>query len=786
MTIRSLPDRRRIRLAAIPAVLLLLLASILFPVRPVDAFGFPNPGFESGLDGWTTYGSVSIGTGGLYPTGMYQWTVNPYETGMAVLVPSGSPGVFTAVADTLGLDGDSRDYLSSVFPPQGYDPSSGDPVPHGGGMTNFAYICADFLLEAGEAFTMSWNYVATDYEPFNDASFISLVNLDEPTDLPWVNGYRAQVGVLGATVLGTGSYSTGSYGSTGWQTASLRASKAGTYRMGFVVYNLDDTILSPYLFVDKEPGTTLKDGMPFEPIPPDASPPPPPSVSAPSVSTGTISDVTAESVRVAGDVTSDGGSPVTDRGIVAGLSPDPTLLDLVFPSGSGTGSFTVDLTGLDPGVTYHVRAYAVNSEGVSYGEDGTFTTRVLQSIDFPMPPDATYGDTDFAVGATATSGLPVGYASSEPGVATVEDGMVRIHGAGTTVLTATQPGNETYAAAVPVERTLVVSPKELVVTADSLSKILGQDDPDLTVHYNGFAEGDDDSLVTGLVLGREPGEEPGVYGIVPSGAAASNYSLIFVGGTLTIRDLYLATFDSRGGSPVAFREIAEGDLVSIPGEPTWDGAVFDGWFADENLETPFDFSTPIAGDVTIRARWQVTVLPDPDSGSWIGGRFDSRWSLALEPFPVDSGPFETGAGHVAAGMPDKRLMALSGLAILHGSAEVLPEGSLHVHYMIPDAFRALEGLVPALVSEDGTVTPIPFIREGDALVFDLDTLPEGFLGLLADAVEPTGEPTGEPGEEDPVEEGNPGTADAPAWPAILLSLPLLAEAALALGKRRSR
>ncbi|PAD23928.1 hypothetical protein CHH62_19795 [Niallia circulans] len=225
-----------------------------------------NGGFEDGSTGWTKYGTVDVGAGGPYITGgsrpndpTYNWTIDPYQSKMAVLIPSGSQGVYNSVINELKLSTDNSNYIKGLFP----------------NTTNFSYIYQDVELKANEELTMAWNYLAIDYEPFNDASFTSFVNINNPNSIPLVNGVKAQVGILGATVKGTGNYSTGSYGSTGWQTSTYKAVDAGTYRLGFVIYNLDDTELSPYLFVDKEPGTTLKNGEPFGPIPKDPNAPPP-------------------------------------------------------------------------------------------------------------------------------------------------------------------------------------------------------------------------------------------------------------------------------------------------------------------------------------------------------------------------------------------------------------------------------------------------------------------------------------------------------------------------------
>ncbi|NMC57188.1 MAG: hypothetical protein GYA50_08215 [Eubacteriaceae bacterium] len=224
--------------------------------------GSLNFDFEDGLNQWTAYGDVTTTGAKTINTEDYEWIVEPNSSAMAQLVPSGSSGVIGTIFDTLGLSEDSKNYIIDNFPQ----------------ITNCAYIYRDISLEAGQTISMAWNYISTDYVPFNDASLATFVNLDNASKLGMINGYFGEAGILGATVPGTGNYSTGSYGSTGWQKATFRAVSAGTYRLGFVVYNLDDTILSPYLFLDDPEGLTWKNGEPFDPINPDGEAPPPPAI----------------------------------------------------------------------------------------------------------------------------------------------------------------------------------------------------------------------------------------------------------------------------------------------------------------------------------------------------------------------------------------------------------------------------------------------------------------------------------------------------------------------------
>jgi hypothetical protein len=96
--------------------------------------------------------------------------------------------------------------------------------------------------------------------------------------------------------------------------------------------------------------------------------------SAPSVTTTAASSVTTTTASSGGNVTSDGGDTVSARGLCRSTSANPTTSDTCTSDGTGTGSFTSSLTSLSPSTTYHIRAFATNSAGTSYGTDLTFTT----------------------------------------------------------------------------------------------------------------------------------------------------------------------------------------------------------------------------------------------------------------------------------------------------------------------------------------------------------------------------------------------------------------------------
>ena len=95
---------------------------------------------------------------------------------------------------------------------------------------------------------------------------------------------------------------------------------------------------------------------------------------APILSTSTISNITSTSATSGGDITNDGGAPVTARGICWSLTANPTIANSFTVDSIGTATYISSMTGLTPNTTYYVRAYATNSVGTSYGNEVIFTT----------------------------------------------------------------------------------------------------------------------------------------------------------------------------------------------------------------------------------------------------------------------------------------------------------------------------------------------------------------------------------------------------------------------------
>jgi uncharacterized protein (TIGR02145 family) len=113
----------------------------------------------------------------------------------------------------------------------------------------------------------------------------------------------------------------------------------------------------------------------------------------PTITTNTVTCISPANAISGGDVTSDGGAPVSARGVCWSISPNPSTANSHTTDGSGMGTFTSNLTGLTGSTLYYVRAYALNIAGTAYGDNIAFTTTGGNSYSDPF--DGTSLDTNF-------------------------------------------------------------------------------------------------------------------------------------------------------------------------------------------------------------------------------------------------------------------------------------------------------------------------------------------------------------------------------------------------------
>jgi starch-binding outer membrane protein SusE/F len=118
-----------------------------------------------------------------------------------------------------------------------------------------------------------------------------------------------------------------------------------------------------------EHGTFLGDEVSFTTLPVKAT-----------LTTTAVTVITGNSAKSGGNITVAGGSTVTARGVCWATTHNPTVAGSKTVDGSGTGTFTSNLTGLAGNTLYYVRAYATSAAGTAYGTEVSFTTLV----DFPV------------------------------------------------------------------------------------------------------------------------------------------------------------------------------------------------------------------------------------------------------------------------------------------------------------------------------------------------------------------------------------------------------------------
>lgn len=204
----------------------------------------------------------------------------------------------------------------------------------------------------------------------------------------------------------------------------------------------------------------------------------------------------------------------------------------------------------------------------------------------------TYGDADFALTATASSGLPVNYSIANNNIADLyqdaADGnkwKIKIKKAGAVTITASQPGDATYDSATNVEILLLINRKELVATADDKTKAYGENIPELTISYAGFVGSDNVQSITppGIITTATSTSAPGVYPIILTHGDADNYEIKLVNGLLTV----------------------DGAIITIQQQPT-------GQTACAGATATFTTGATTVMSASIAYQWQQSA----DSNTW--------------------------------------------------------------------------------------------------------------------------------------------------------------------------
>ncbi len=179
------------------------------------------------------------------------------------------------------------------------------------------------------------------------------------------------------------------------------------------------------------------------------------------------------------------------------------------------------------------RAFASGSNSYSHSFAFTiFAPTLNQTLSFPQPPPAVYGDDPVALIASASSGLPVEFqviSSAPSGIVTISNGKLVILGAGKAKIQASQSGGNGFDTAPVVTRTIAINKAELAVSFEPATRLVGKPNPAFTAIYEGFVNGDDltdiDFPPRGKTIAVSTSPE-GRYPITFTGGLDANYRFV--------------------------------------------------------------------------------------------------------------------------------------------------------------------------------------------------------------------------------------------------------------------
>jgi len=255
-----------------------------------------------------------------------------------------------------------------------------------------------------------------------------------------------------------------------------------------------------------------------------------------SIGNSAFSGCKKKSITLPSSITSIGSSAFYDA-----KSLESVIVEFTTPIALPSNAFLVE-TGIDV-VRSHITVYVPKGCGSAFrnspyweGFKAIVAEKGNQTMELTELPAMTYGDEDYTLPATTTEGLALTWAVADETIAVVSDGKLVFKKAGSTKVTATQAGNDDYEA-FSREFTLTVGKTALTITANNQTKTMGEENPELTVSYEGFVCGDDATVLTQqpiITTTATTESHAGTYPITVSGAEADNYEITYVNGILTV------------------------------------------------------------------------------------------------------------------------------------------------------------------------------------------------------------------------------------------------------------
>jgi len=280
-------------------------------------------------------------------------------------------------------------------------------------------------------------------------------------------------------------------------------------------------------------------------------------------------------------------------------------------AGSASANFTLPAN--TPTGTYSISAAYSGATGFAASSDSTHTLTVgqaNQTITFGALAGKTYGDPDFTVTATASSGLPVSFSSLTTGICTVSGNLVHIVANGTCTIRSSQAGDTNWNAASNVDQGFTVGKKLATWTTNTASKTYGDADPDplTTGSGSGFLAPDG----IGATYARAAGETVlgGPYHITATlsatvAGALDNYTITNTGADFAINTRLVTVTPSSGQNkiygaddPVLTYGITSGNLIGTD--------TFTGTLSRDSGQNVGLYEI-VGGSLTLGSNYQLTI-----------------------------------------------------------------------------------------------------------------------------------------------------------------------------------
>jgi hypothetical protein len=374
-------------------------------------------------------------------------------------------------------------------------------------------------------------------------------------------------------------------------------------------------------------------------------------------------------------------------------------LTLVYSGGSGQISGTLTQTtaggvamfaGLTPntvGTNYTLSAAlpviaGTTVTGTSSPFNVSSSSLSPQSITFNSPVTQTYGVAPITLTATASSGLAVSYTPNTPAVCSVSGSTATMLNAGSCSITASQPGNSTYAAATPVEDTFIVNPAPLTAACGNAEAAQGAAIVLPAATLTGVVNGD--AIPANCSTAATTSSPVGSYAITPilsdPNGRLPDYEVALASGTLFV-------YSTSGAVPLTFWLSADSANAGAPGftlsvygvnfnskaKVLWNGAVR----ATTDVSSTELQATILASDIAKEGTYLVAVAnPAPNAATSAAQPF-----VAMSSTPV---PTIRGASiSDAANGSGNHVLSLTGTDFVSGSTIEWNGAGLVTTYLSP-------------------------------------------------------------------------------------------------------